>query len=126
MNTALQLELLKAIIDDVTAAKKQASAEPSEEQSVYTVGCPWSLGALYLIRTVTMTLSGRLTYVGDKELVLEDAAWIADTGVFSKAIADPSGKLYREVEPFPKGRQVIVGRGSVIDAVTIESLPLAT
>lgn len=73
---------------------------------------PWKIGQNYLIRTATMTQTGRLTYAGPQELVLEDAAWIADTGRFSAALA--TGEL-GEVEPFPNG-EVIVGRGSVIDA----------
>ena len=50
----------------------------------------------------------------EHELILEDAAWIADTGRFSDAI--------NEVEPFPDGK-VIVSRGALIDAVKINSLP---
>lgn len=75
---------------------------------------PYKIGKPYLIRTVTMTLSGRLKSVGDKELVLEEAAWIADTGRFSNALLDMS--VLSEIEPFPAG-DVIIGRGSIIDAV---------
>ena len=80
-----------------------------------TTQCPWEIGKVYLIRTVTMIDTGRLVQVTDRELVLEDAAWIADTGRFSDALAKTE---FNEVEPFPEGR-VIVGRGSVIDAVEI-------
>ena len=75
----------------------------------------WEIGKCYLIRTVTMIDTGRLVAVTDKELVLEDAAWIADTGRFADALQKAE---YCEVEPFPEGR-VIVGRGAVIDAVQI-------
>mgnify|MGYP003335140602 FL=1 len=84
---------------------------------------PYIVGENYLIRTVTMTLTGKLIGVGAKELVLESAAWIADTGRFSQSIADPKASLFNEVEPFPDGKQVIVGRGSIIDAVQISTLP---
>lgn len=80
---------------------------------------PYKIGAIYLIRTVTMIQTGRLVEVHDKELVLEDAAWIADTGRFSDALKNSK---FNEVEPFPDGR-VIVGRGAVIDAVEIEASP---
>jgi hypothetical protein len=75
----------------------------------------WDIGAIYLIRTVTMIDTGRLVGITPQELILEDAAWIADTGRFSDAL-----KLcaFGEVEPFPDGR-VIVGRGGIIDAVKI-------
>jgi hypothetical protein len=80
---------------------------------------PWRIGANYLIRTVTMIDTGRLVDVTPTELVLEDAAWIADTGRFSGAVSKAS---FGEVEPFPAGR-VIIGRGAVIDAVEIHTVP---
>ena len=79
---------------------------------------PWEVGSIYLIRTVTMIDTGRLVAVTDKELVLEDAAWIADTGRFSDALRSAE---FQEVEPFPDG-QVIIGRGAVIDAVKISKV----
>jgi hypothetical protein len=83
---------------------------------------PWEIGKPYFIRTVTHHLTGRLVAVHEQELVLEDAAWIADDGRFSQAIT--TGSL-NEVEPFPRGSRVIVGRGSLIDACTID-WPLPT
>ena len=70
------------------------------------------IGQSYFIRTVTNYFTGRLIWVGEKEIVLEDAAWIAETGRFNEFVA---GKTVSEVEPFPKGSRVIVGRGSIID-----------
>ncbi len=58
-----------------------------------------------------MILVGRLEWVGATELELSSASWIADTGRFYNAIKE--GKL-KEVEPFTNN--VIVGRGSLIDA----------
>ena len=81
---------------------------------------PWQIGTAYLVRTVTHYWVGRLVWVGPHELVLEEAAWIPDTGRFSAAIA--KGSL-TEVEPVP-GR-VIVGRGAIVDApVWTHPLPL--
>ena len=71
---------------------------------------PYQLGKNYFIRTVTHYYTGRLVRVTAQELVLEDAAWIADTGRFANALE--TGEL-QEVEPFPVG-QVIVGRGAVV------------
>jgi hypothetical protein len=79
----------------------------------------WEVGAIYLIRTVTMIDTGRLVAVTAQELVLEDAAWIADTGRFADAVAKAE---FGEVEPFPDGR-IILGRGAVIDAVKIKLAP---
>lgn len=72
---------------------------------------PYQKGQNYLIRTVTHYYTGRLVAVFSKELVLEDAAWIADTGRFGTAIK--SGDL-NEVEPMDG--PVTLGRGAIIDA----------
>jgi len=74
----------------------------------------WHVGEAYFIRTVTHHLTGTLVKVTPSELVLIDAAWIASDGRFADAIKD--GEL-AEVEPYPDGEEVIVGRGSLIDAV---------
>ena len=87
----------------------------------FAEGSPWQIGQNYLIRTVTMIQTGRLVSVSSQELVLEDAAWIPDTGRFADALQSCK---FGEVEPFPQG-PVIIGRGAVIDAVQIISLPRA-
>ena len=71
----------------------------------------WQIGKMYVIRTVTMIQVGKLVEVTDKELVLEDCAWVADTGTWMNFLKD--GEV-NEVEPFVD--TVIVGRGSIIDA----------
>lgn len=71
----------------------------------------WKIGQAYFIRTVTNYLTGRLVALTSQELVLEEAAWIADTGRFSNALK--SGQ-FSEIEPF--NGTVIVGRGSIVDA----------
>jgi hypothetical protein len=81
---------------------------------------PWKIGKNYLIRTVTMIDVGQLVMVTDHEIVLEKAAWIAETERFTQCLANGE---YREVEMFPADKQVILGRGSIIDAVEIENLP---
>ena len=77
---------------------------------------PWEIGKCYLIRTVTMIQTGRCVAVHDKEICLEDAAWIADTGRFSDSLLTLD---FSEVEPFPDGSVILVGRGSIVDAVQI-------
>ncbi len=105
-------------IDDLTIGEARQLAQLFGTHTIPTEHC-WEIGKNYLIRTVTMIDTGRLVAVTEHELVLEDAAWIADTGRFSQAIEKAD---FGEVEPFPAGR-VIVGRGSVIDAVQIEKTP---
>ena len=73
---------------------------------------PYTIGATYIIRTVTMYYTGRLDAVYAGELVLGDAAWIADTGRWSSALA--KGSL-SEVEPYPGDGLCIVSRASIVD-----------
>lgn len=70
----------------------------------------WQIGQAYHIRTVTHYWTGRLVAVTPQELVLEDAAWIANTGRFTDFFSDGPD----EVEPVDG--PVIIGRGAVIDA----------
>jgi hypothetical protein len=74
-------------------------------------GFPVAIGENILVRTVTMIQVGRLVAVGEHELTLEDAAWVADTGRFATMLA--TGKA-EEVEPFPDGI-CFVGRGAIVD-----------
>ena len=80
---------------------------------------PFEIGKPYLIRTVTMIDTGIVQRVTEREIVLTDAAWIADTGRFADAIKSAE---FNEVEPFPEG-EVIIGRGSIIDACRITKTP---
>lgn len=103
-------------IDDMTIAQaREVAAMLGTHQGIG----PWEIGENYLIRTVTMIDTGRLVAVTPQELVLEDAAWIADTGRFADAIAKCE---FGEIEPFPAGK-VIIGRGSIVDAVKIKTAP---
>ena len=103
-------------IDNLTI--KQARELANLFQNKSTDSSAWEIGKVYLIRTVTMIDTGRLVAATEHELVLEDAAWIADTGRFADALEKCD---FNEVEPFPDGR-VIVGRGAVIDAVVVPAI----
>lgn len=107
-------------INDLTIGQmKELSAMFAPSSATTQDNSAWEIGKNYLIRTVTMIDTGRLVAVTNQELVLEDAAWVADTGRFSDAVKSAK---FSEVEPFPEGR-VIIGRGGVIDAVQIQTLP---
>lgn len=71
----------------------------------------FEIGKAYFIRTVTHYYTGRVVAVTASDLVLDDAAWVADSGRFHETLRD--GKL-KEVEPMPNG--TIVGRGAIVDA----------
>lgn len=82
----------------------------------------FELGKAYLIRTVTMYYTGRISAITDTDLVLTTASWIADTGRFSNALE--TGEL-SEVEPFID--EVIISRSAIIDATQWRhDLPKAT
>lgn len=68
-------------------------------------------GKKVLIRTVTFYYTGRVLAETERWIVLEDAAWIANTGKFSTALAN--GTL-SEVEPYPDGA-VWVATGAIVD-----------
>lgn len=70
------------------------------------------IGGKYLIRTVTHYLTGEVVAVHPQEVVIRDAAWVADTGRFATALRE--GTL-SEVEPYPDG-EVVIGRGAIVDA----------
>jgi len=81
---------------------------------------PYEIGKGYFIRSVTHHYTGRLMEVYEHELVLEDAAWIADDGRFSQSVA---GGDFGEVEPYPDGRRVVIGRGAILDASIRDAIP---
>ena len=72
---------------------------------------PFEIGAVYLIRTVTMIQVGRVVAASKQWVMLEDAAWVADTGRFADALKKWQ---FNEVEPFPDGL-VGVSTGSIVD-----------
>ena len=109
----------KMNIEDLTIGQARELVALFGSAPKQTDASAWEIGKGYLIRTVTMTNTGRLVAVTEQELVLEDAAWIADTGRFSDSLQKCN---FNEVEPFPDGR-VIIGRGAIVDAVMVEVLP---
>lgn len=82
---------------------------------------PYVVGTQYFIRTVTMIVVGKLKAIHDNELVVTDAAWVADTGRFSDALKKGESVI-NEIEPFPD--DVIVGRNAIIDATIWSHDPL--
>lgn len=107
-------------IDELTIGEaRQLALMFNQTTNQNDVVGPWEIGKNYLIRTVTMIDTGKLVAVGPTELVLESAAWVADTGRFTGALQTCN---FSEVELFPDGK-LIIGRGSVIDAIQISTLP---
>lgn len=74
---------------------------------------PFEIGEKLFIRTVTYFLTGKVKDIRGKFLVLEDAAWIADTGRFMEAIEEGT---FKEVEPVTS--PVRVNIDTIVDAYT--------
>jgi hypothetical protein len=104
-------------IDDMTIGQfKELSAIFSGGQAVKL---PFNVGEAYLFRTVTHIQTGRVKEICGPFVVLEDAAWVADTGRFHDSLKN--GDL-GEVEPFTG--DCILNTGSLIDATPwIHALP---
>lgn len=90
-----------------SAVKKSGQVKPATSAPTH----PFVIGAAYFIRTVTYHWVGRVKSIAGQFLVLEDAAWVADSGRFMQAIE--SGAL-NEVEPVMV--PVVVNMGSIVDA----------
>ena len=82
-------------------------AKPKSKQAL---GVASLIGKAVFVRAVTHYYTGRLVGIVDNALVLDDAAWIADTGRFAAALGSAS---LGEVEPYP-GR-VYVNWGAGVD-----------
>jgi hypothetical protein len=71
----------------------------------------YPVGEAVYVRTVTYHYTGRISRVTPGEVVLTDAAWVADSGRWAAALA--TGSL-SEVEPYPEG-EVAISRGAIVD-----------
>lgn len=106
MNIELIIQLLNAL----------KTEQPTQESA-------FEVGKMYVVRTLTMTTTGKLIRITPQELVFSDAAWIADSGRWNEFVCNPEATA-KEVEMY--SRNCIVGRVSVIDATEITTLPKAT
>lgn len=100
-------------IDEVEYVRKDSLQKETIKPVLDGDFIPWEIGAVYLIRTVTMIQVGRVVAASKQWVMLEDAAWVADTGRFADAL---SKWQFNEVEPFPDGL-VGVSCGSIVDFV---------
>jgi hypothetical protein len=109
MSEKTKAELLKELAELEELEKKVESKKSAQEFKGLEV--PFKVGKAYFIRTVTYFCTGRIKAITGQFLVLEEAAWIADTGRFSDAIA--KGVL-DEVEPVDV--TMYVNMNSITDA----------
>ena len=108
-------------IDELTIGQVKEIANmvnQTKNENLINDCSPWEIGKKYFIRTVTMHLTGELISISNQELVLKDAAWIADSGRLNEFVKDVSNA--NEVEPFQNN--VIIGRGAIVDATLIDNI----
>lgn len=95
--------------------REQVAAVIQEYLPRSTGQSPTRLGNKVYIRTVTHHYTGQIVALTESEIVLSDAAWIADSGRWATAFK--TGEL-NEIEPYPDDVQVAVSRGAVCDVAT--------
>lgn len=115
----LSYEQIGKLVSDLKTKLSQKEAVKPSKSGEWLL----KVGTTYFIRTVTYHYTGKLVGFNgpnNSELVIESAAWIADSGRFATAIKD--GKL-SEVEPYPDGTLVAINRTAIVDycAVTWDS-----
>jgi hypothetical protein len=120
VNPALPSKHIDYTTGEFMNIKDLTIGEAQQIASMFSVGSvcrpsPFKVGEKYLIRTVTHIQTGRIKEVVGDFLVLDDAAWIADTGRFHDALK--TGEL-NEIEPFVSG--CIVSQNAIIDAAVWE------
>lgn len=114
----ITLEELTDFINGSVAGKVgkyTVDAATTTTTSLTSLTSPFLPGSAYFIRTVTYHLTGRVREVqrvGEAYfLVLDEAAWIADSGRFMQALKDG---VLKEVEPVPDG--TLVNVAAITDA----------
>jgi hypothetical protein len=75
---------------------------------------PFEIGKSYFVRTITYFTTGECVAITGQFLVLKKAAWIADTGYWSKALANGPKELL-EVEPHPPEDHVYINMDAIVD-----------
>jgi hypothetical protein len=105
----MTLDIESLTLGQIRAIQALAFGVPAAA-SPLPVTHPYMVGDAVFIRTVTYHYTGKIAAITPGEIVLADAAWIADSGRFSVALA--TGAL-SEVEPYPAG--VAISRGAIVD-----------
>ena len=105
----MTLDMESLTLGQIRAIQALAFGVPSPVVTIHPPH-PYCIGDSVFIRTVTYHYTGRISAIYPGEIVLADAAWIADSGRFHVALA--TGTL-SEVEPYPAG--VVISRGAIVD-----------
>ena len=105
----LSFEELKKQVEDLEKKKSNINKTQVKDS-------PLVIGENYLIRTVTMIYTGKLTKVYGKELVFVKTAWIPETERWADTVEKG---IFKEVEPYPEDSEVIINRETILDITKV-------
>jgi hypothetical protein len=78
------------------------------------VQSPIRVGTKVLIRTVTFHALGKIEAIGEREILLSSASWLANDGVLhGELLAKGEFNSNSEIEPIPG--IYAIGRGAIVD-----------
>jgi len=107
-------------IDEITIkeAREIAALLQTGNSNQQSTISPYAVGDSWFFRTVTNYLSGEIKAVGPTEITLKGGTvcWIADTGRFADFFRGDAN----EKEPYGNGEDVVIGRGSIVDACRLK------
>lgn len=75
------------------------------------------VGKVYAFRSVTMIYTGRVVDINEQEILVDEAAWIAETERWKDFVETG---VHKEAEPYT--RPVVIGRGGLLDCTEIPSV----
>ena len=78
-------------------------------------------GKFYQFRTVTMIYTGEFIGETNEFYALKKASWVAETLRWKESCETG---VYKEVEPYPLDKVVLVFKSGMLDIVEIPQLPL--
>jgi len=106
-----KMDLVKLLLCE--ESKGSCNSKKSKESESH----PFKIGANYHVRTVTYATAGKLKAIYEKEMVFENASWVADTGRFSEYVKDTSKLSENEYVG-----EIIVNRDAIVDVIEVSSV----
>lgn len=104
-------EKFEELTKELDTLRSEAKEKEDKRPVKIVEGVPFKIGGAYYIRTVTYHCTGRVKAIIGNFLVLDNAAWIADSGRFREAIMKG---ILNEVEPVEV--EMYVNLNSIADA----------
>lgn len=102
--------------------RKNSSVFPKESKTANVKSIqkhPYVIGKQFLVITPTLWFVGTVKSVTETYLILDDAAWIADTGRFNEFLKDGT---FKECEPC--NGPAIINHGGIIASVPTPTISI--